>query len=201
MTGHKRGFRRRVYIIKKGLQFRYIGIVFALAFLASMVTGYTVFATGWTLLGEKLANVYPQGRLVYVFRATNIALIRNLLFVSPFIFILGLLFSHKIAGPVYRIEKTIYDMSKGNLTLRIRLRKGDELWDLADIINAMTEKLDNSLESNKTAVLKIKRDLDELKNVSQAPGFDLKAMESSVNHIQSQIQELISSMNKWETTP
>ena len=101
---------RRQYLIKKGLQFRYIGIVFSLALLASVVTGYTVFATGWTLLGEKLANVYPQGRLIYVIRTTNLALIRNLLFVSPFIFFLGLLFSHKIAGPVYRIEKSIEEI-------------------------------------------------------------------------------------------
>lgn len=200
MTENKKGFRRRVYIIKRGLQFRYIGVVFALALLASIVTGYTVFATGWTLLGEKLANVYPQGRLVYVFRTTNIALIRNLLFASPFIFILGLLFSHKIAGPVYRIEKTIYDMAKGNLMLRVRLRKGDELGDLADIINAMTENLDSSMKSNKATVLKIKKDLDELKNVSQARGFDLNALESSINHIQLQIQELDSSLNKWKTS-
>src|SRR3989338_3108827 len=103
---------RRQYLIKKGLQFRYIGIVFSLALLASVVTGYTVFATGWTLLGEKLANVYPQGRLIYVIRTTNLALIRNLLFVSPFIFFLGLLFSHKIAGPVYRIEKSLNEIKK-----------------------------------------------------------------------------------------
>ncbi|PJB53757.1 MAG: hypothetical protein CO099_05395, partial [Bdellovibrio sp. CG_4_9_14_3_um_filter_39_7] len=87
--------RRRQYIIKKGLQFRYIGLIFSLAFIASLVTGWTVFATGWHFLGEKLSSVYPQGRLVYVLRATNLALIRNLLFISPLIFILGLLFSHK----------------------------------------------------------------------------------------------------------
>jgi len=134
-------FRRKKYIIKKGLQLRYIGIVFALALLASIITGYTVFATGWSLLGGKLADIYPQGRLMYIFRAVNMALIRNLLFASPLIFLLALLSSHKIAGPIYRIEKDLDEIAKGNLALRIRLRKGDELKPLADKINTIVENL------------------------------------------------------------
>lgn len=200
MTTNKRTFRRRTYIIKKGLQFRYIGIVFALSLLASIVTGYTVFATGWTLLGEKLANVYPQGRLVYVFRTTNLALLRNLLFISPFVFILGLLFSHKIAGPVYRIERTIYEIANGNLALRIKLRKGDELWDLADLINVMTENIDKSVNLNKKLAVKIKGRLDELRKEANMQSVNNKNVETLIRDIQSYLEELDSSLNKWKTS-
>jgi len=195
----KPGFRRRQYIIKKGLQYRYIGIVFAIALLASIVTGYTVFATGWTLLGEKLANVYPQGRLVVVLRATNLALIRNLLFASPLIFILGLLFSHRIAGPVYRIEKSVYEIANGNLGMRIKLRQGDELWDLANMINNMTEKLDKGIALNKESVSAIQKDLDEIKKAISCQPFDLKRVDASVNGLQSKIKDLDSSLNIWTT--
>jgi len=193
-------FRRRRFLIKKGLQFRYIGIVFALALLASIVTGYTVFATGWTFLGEKLANVYPQGRLVYVFRVTNLMLIRNLLFVSPLIFILGLLFSHKIAGPVYRIEKSIYEISKGNLAVRVKLRRGDELWDLADIINAMVESISGSISSNKKAVADIKKQLDEIKKMISSGVIDSDMLKSSLNSLESKINGINSSLDKWITS-
>jgi len=190
---------RRQYLIKKGLQFRYIGIVFSLALLASVVTGYTVFATGWTLLGEKLANVYPQGRLIYVIRTTNLALIRNLLFVSPFIFFLGLLFSHKIAGPVYRIEKSIEEITKGNLALKIKLRKGDEFWDLADIINTMTENLSVSIKSNKNAVSEIQKSLNEIKKVFSSPDGERAYIESLVANLETKINELGSSLDRWTT--
>lgn len=190
---------RKQYLIKKGLQFRYIGIVFSLALLASIVTGYTVFATGWTLLGEKLANVYPQGRLVYVIKMTNLTLIRNLLFVSPLIFLLGLLFSHKIAGPVYRIEKSIEEIAKGNLALKVKLRKGDEFWDLADMINIMTGNLNGSIKSNKEMVLEIQKSLNEIKKVFSNPAWGRVDIESSVASLETKLKELASSLDRWTT--
>ena len=183
---------RRRYIIKRGLQFRYIGLIFALAVLASLVTGWAVFATMWSFLGEKLANVYPQGRLIYVLRATNLALIRNLLLVSPLVFILGLLFSHRIAGPLYRIEKTIDEIAKGNLTIRIKLRQGDELSDLADEINRMAENLDKVLSSDKKTMLEIQRDLDELKRIVSSQPCDCTKLSSLINAIQAKTADAIS---------
>jgi len=189
--------RRRKYIIEKGLQFRYIGLVFALALIASIVTGWTVFATGWHYLGEKLASVYPQGRLMYVLKATNLALIRNLLLISPLIFILGLLFSHRIAGPVYRISKTVGDISKGNLSLRIRLREGDELVDLADMINNLVDSFNKTVISDKDIAIKIEKDLEEIKKLISSQPCDCAKVESLINSLQQKSRELSSSFNKW----
>ena len=190
-------FRRRKYIIEKGLQFRYIGLVFGLALIASIVTGWTVFATGWHFLGEKLASVYPQGRLVYVLKVTNMALIRNLILISPLIFILGLLFSHRIAGPVYRISKTLQEISKGNLGLKIRLREGDELIDLADAINNLTEKLNKTLISDKDLVAKIEKDMQEIGKLVSTQPCDCAKIESLISSIQEKSKEISASFSKW----
>lgn len=189
--------RRRQYIIKRGLQFRYIGLVFGLAFIASLVTGWTVFATGWHFLGEKLASVYPQGRLVYVLRATNLALIRNLLLISPLVFILALLFSHRIAGPVYRIEKTLEDISKGNLGMKIRLREGDELVDLADMINNLTENFNKTVRLDKDIVVKIEEDVEAIKKLVSIQPCDSAKIVHILNSIQEKSEELSSSFDKW----
>jgi len=193
-------FRRKRYLIKRGMQFRYIGIVFALVILASIVTGYTVFATGWTLLGEKLASVYPQGRLVYVFRTTNMALMRNLLLVSPFIFLLALIFSHKVAGPVYRIEKSIDEIAGGNLMLKVKLRKGDELKDLAEIINVMTENLRNTMAANKKISVQIQQCLGDLNKAISIEPYDRAKIESSLKELETKITDLNASLNQWTTS-
>ena len=190
-------FRRRKYIIQRGLQFRYIGLVFGLALIASIVTGWTVFATGWYFLGEKLASVYPQGRLIYVLRATNLALIRNLLLVSPLIFILGLLFSHRIAGPVYRISKTLEEITKGNLGLKIKLREGDELVDLADMINNLTDNLNKTMIADKDMAIKIEKDLEEIKKLVSNQPCDCAKVGSIINAIQEKSKELSLSFTKW----
>jgi len=200
MASKKPVFRRKQFLVKRGMQFRYIGMIFALAILASIVTGYTVFATGWTLLGGKLASVYPQGRLIYVFKAANIALIRNLLFISPLIFIMGVLFSHKIAGPVYRIEKSLYEISKGNLALKVKLRSGDELWDMANIINDMTEAISKTIDLDKALVAHLTKDLDEIKKMISSQPIDASKAQTVLADIETKISELNSSLNKWSTS-
>jgi methyl-accepting chemotaxis protein len=55
--------------------------------------------------------------------------------------ILFVLFSHKIAGPIMRIERTFEDALQGDLTQRIKLRQGDELKETADQLNTMLDGL------------------------------------------------------------
>jgi len=52
----------------------------------------------------------------------------------------GLLISHRIAGPVYRLEKELDKISKGNFSLRIKFRKKDELASVAEGINKVLDK-------------------------------------------------------------
>ncbi len=199
MPNSRPSILRRKYLIKRGLQFRYIGLVFILILLASAVTGYTVFATGWSLLGEKLANVYPQGRLIYVFNTANATLVRNLLLVSPFIFIMALLFSHKIAGPVYRIEKSLFDIAKGNLSLKIKLRKGDELKDMAEIINMMTEQLSGSIGENKKKISALNEKLRKIRETISVNPSDYDTISNAVSALQKDVKEIEESLNKWST--
>ncbi|MDP8230928.1 MAG: methyl-accepting chemotaxis protein [Candidatus Gorgyraea atricola] len=195
----KQIFRRRQYLIKRGLQFRYIGLVFALVIMCSLVTGYTVFTTGWVLLGEKLSSVYPQGRLVYVFRATNLALIRNLFLVSPLVFIIALFSSHKIAGPVYRIEKTLEEINNGNLALKIKFRRGDELWDLADLINTMIENFNKTIASSKDAGKDTRASLEAMKKEISGGSCDCAKIKTSLSELQAKIDQVNSSLDQWTT--
>ena len=50
--------------------------------------------------------------------------------------------SHKIAGPLYRFELTLKQITQGYLNTRIRLRKYDEAQFLADRFNESIEVLD-----------------------------------------------------------
>lgn len=191
--------KRRRYLVKKGLQFRYIGLIFILAIIVAVMTGWTVFATGWGMFGEKLANVYPQGRLVEMLKGINVVLIRNLVLVSPFIFLLGILFSHRIAGPLYRIEKTLYEIGRGDLTLKIKLRDGDELSDLAGIVNEMSDKMNQFISSNKKAISEVQKNLDELKQSLASQPCDCSKIEGALDKARSGINQLIDSNNKWST--
>ena len=49
--------------------------------------------------------------------------------------LLTIFFSHKLAGPIFRFEKACHNLIDGNYTEKIYLRKGDEMQNLAGLIN------------------------------------------------------------------
>lgn len=60
--------------------------------------------------------------------------------------------SHKIAGPLYRLQIGLEEIDKGNLQTRITLRKGDEAQLVADKFNQTTENLDFTFSRIKNIV-------------------------------------------------
>lgn len=88
--------------------------------------------------------------------------------------IISVYITHKLAGPIYRFEKTAKDVINGDLSVRIRLRKKDDLKDLANLFNQLLGNIDRSLKNIKKKETEIRADLpliikrlDSTPNVSQ----------------------------------
>ena len=60
--------------------------------------------------------------------------------------LLALFLPQKIAGPVFRIEEDLKEIQAGNLKKEIRLRQGDPLKELAQVINATISFLCSKIE-------------------------------------------------------
>lgn len=133
--------RRKKYFVEKGLQLRFARFVILFVFVSSILTGLTIFYTTFMMLGERLADVYPQGRLVEIFRSVHVALFVNMLVVLPVIFYGSIIFSHRIAGPLPKIYQALRSVGQGNYDIKLILRKNDELRELADVINDMARQL------------------------------------------------------------
>lgn len=71
---------------------------------------------------------------------------------------LALFLPQKIAGPVYRIEKSLRVIREGDLTEVVRLRQNDTLTDLAASVNETTAALRSRLQ----AVKELQRELDQV---------------------------------------
>ncbi len=53
--------------------------------------------------------------------------------------------SHRIAGPLYRFEKTLEEVGKGDTTLRFNLRTGDQLSSIAEKMNEFNSILESRM--------------------------------------------------------
>jgi nitrogen fixation/metabolism regulation signal transduction histidine kinase len=65
--------------------------------------------------------------------------------------LLTIFFSHKLAGPVFRFEKTCQGMIDGNYTEKVFLRKGDEMQNLARLLNEVIRLSDERLAALRDA--------------------------------------------------
>ena len=69
------------------------------------------------------------GTLLWVFGIGLFLVIIQIVFMTVF-------FSHKVAGPIYRLECECHEMIEGRYASKITLRKGDDLQNLAGLFNA-----------------------------------------------------------------
>ena len=61
-----------------------------------------------------------------------------------FAIVVGLYFSHKLAGPIYRFKLELQRIADGRGLRTIRLRKGDDFQDVADVLNSALEHVQST---------------------------------------------------------
>ena len=122
---------RTHYFIKKRMQLGLTIRFLLLTTLFSFFVGFVVYITIWPVTSQVIsADVISAVHHKIIMRA--------LFFFFPLIFVVGALsvvFLHRIAGPLYRIELMLDKVIQGEDIGHIRLRKKDELQDLAEKIN------------------------------------------------------------------
>jgi nitrogen fixation/metabolism regulation signal transduction histidine kinase len=55
--------------------------------------------------------------------------------------LLGIYFTHKVAGPIFKMKRLLKQVGEGHLHVDARLRRGDELTDFFDAFTQMVEGL------------------------------------------------------------
>jgi HAMP domain-containing protein len=134
-------WRRKRVVVERGMQLRFARFVILYMLGCCVVTACIVFYATFSILGEKLAGIYPQNRLPEIFTQAYVAFFVSLLVAMPPLFYGALAFSHRIAGPLPKIYRALDEIGEGKFDGKLTLRKNDELKELAEHINRMAEKL------------------------------------------------------------
>jgi len=135
---------RKTIFIKKDLQVKFILFILLSVLFGMILFGYQFLTFLQNIFKDHpvlLQRVYEEGpKLLYPL------IIKSTIFFALLAMISALL-SHRIAGPVYHIERICREVKKGDKKARVRLRNGDALSDLADEFNSMLDTI--TQEENK----------------------------------------------------
>jgi len=141
------------FSIKRDMQFRMIGRIFLLLFVSLLLSSLIFYL----FANREVTSSYQQFHI----KAGNFLdflwpVVLGSFFISLVVGWLGSLFFPKpIAGGIFRIEQDLGKvLEKGDLTLRIKLRQGDQVQPLAAAVNELLDdyrdrigRLDRSLEA------------------------------------------------------
>ncbi len=130
-------YKRRIYLINKDFQIRFIiyTATLALITIAIFYGMLLFFFDELVLLGVR--SGFPIGHVYFKFIADNRSDMMNVyfpiasIFVFVLIFISGTFFSHKIAGPIYRMNMYLRSLSLESIVAPVNFRRKDFFQELA----------------------------------------------------------------------
>lgn len=190
--------KRRNFFIKKNFQGR-------------LILGYFLFVTGGCLLFTLILAAFSADTLTIVYQnndlqlgQTPLMLVKKLLAAQWVFVVLGgslivlaaLFITHRLAGPVFRLERALDNMSSGNLNDTIHLRKKDEGKELALKINNFNHQLSQQIrliETSSKSIEELIRQYSTGKNTpSGEDGVSEQLLEAIKTHNRA-IQEITGS--------
>ncbi|MCK4532476.1 hypothetical protein KAU39_01715 [bacterium] len=177
---------RKKYISRSNFQWQFALFLFLLVLVITLFVSLSVYFTLWIelLKGEVFFEemMVRTGKLV----AGKIGV---LLILEA---ILCFLFSHRIAGPISRIEKIIGLLQRGDLSRDIQIRKTDELNGFVNEINQLVFLLRGQVKKEKKLIKDVKGKMDVLSGLL----IEEKVDKRKILMIQKEIEKIINSLEE-----
>jgi methyl-accepting chemotaxis protein len=109
----------------------------------------------------RLLSAHEQQAVSYILDRTNQHLAPRIVVIILVIGAASVFISHKIAGPMVRIEKSLNSMANGDLTSNFGLRRGDEMKSLSGMLDNMAGIFRRKIEDSVHLLDDLVKDADK----------------------------------------
>lgn len=136
-------FRRRRFLIKPSYQLKSALTVVLFLVIYSLILGFLIFYPIQQELSGG-ASLEEQARVSHQVLQLHKRVWPGVLIVAILVGIQAIFASHRVAGPLYRVEKALEDLIAGDFKQRIRLRRRDQFKEFEGLINQLAEHLEQT---------------------------------------------------------
>jgi nitrogen fixation/metabolism regulation signal transduction histidine kinase len=153
-----RPYQRRTIVINAPFQYKFVGTVAACVLLAVGIIAVDMF----TSLGRYVSENAASLDMAAVYRDSWVALLVKMLVYLVGVCVVSLVVSHRIAGPMYRFERSTEEVASGDLSLRVYIRKGDEWQGFREKFCEMVEALQKKVLEEVARAGTVRKILEEV---------------------------------------
>ena len=161
---------RSNYFIQAGLQIKFTFVLMMIVLLVATITFFNLYIIGDYVVKNTATIVELRDMnsfLITVFSIVGWRIILLGVVCFLIICIIGIFYSHQFAGPSYKLEKCLKEISEGNLSFDIKLRTGDALHNVADSINVLVDQFRNVIKQSRVLT-------EELRESAEKDSKDLQ---------------------------
>lgn len=177
-------YTRSRYWIVPSIQGRFMAWLVAVSAIVATTVSLALMILVWMPLSHNLAwssaNVQPDELMSSMVRSVLLTTAILIVFFGLVALAAGLVVSHKVAGPIYRIGMVAGQVGQGQMDKRIALRRGDYVRELADKLNTMLDQVETRFRAQQLALEAAQRNLTEIEAAVSAGRIKPEEMERSI---------------------
>lgn len=142
-------YSRKIYLINPKFQYRLSFYASILIFVTGLIYPFTIYvllttiSTNFSLKNPEIALYYTEKRDLLILLLTGLHFGFAILAFFGCIF-----FSHKIAGPLYKLQKHLRMIRDGQSPGKLFFRGGDYFQDVADDVNETIEHIEDEFKTD-----------------------------------------------------
>ena len=110
--------------------------------------------------------------------------------ISAGLVLLGIIYTHRIAGPLYRIKMYAKSVSEGRLDINLKFRKKDAVHLFAEALNLMTQGYHDRLKTLDSEIRQLKAAAKELQTLIENDK-DTAAVQQRITELNAKINTLL----------
>jgi hypothetical protein len=188
------GYKRRTYLVNPEFQIKFSLYVCGLVFISSIIYPLTIYDLITSFIGF-VATKNPQVAQELEGKRSGLIMILTLWQVgfTALVFIICIFFSHKIAGPMYKLQKFLRAKRNGDDSGRLFFRKGDYFQEVADDFNEAFEEIEDQYHQDLTYLSEVN---SYISNLGMVVPEDKKAVLNEITQKLTQIQNRFEEENQ-----
>jgi methyl-accepting chemotaxis protein len=148
--------RKRMIVVNRDLQLRYTGAAVLVGTLTTLLTTFFILLPLYTFKILVIPRFLPLPFLILI----AMALLMNILAV----FVLGLMLTNRIAGPLYSLVRAMRQTGRGDFNSHLTVRSNDDLKFVIRHFNDMSAGLHRMTKDDIESVDKLMASINDLHN-------------------------------------
>ncbi|RJP61685.1 MAG: HAMP domain-containing protein [Candidatus Auribacter fodinae] len=177
--------KRRNYFINKQVQGIYALFIIMSVSIISLLVSMEILRSFYKTFGDVgEQSFFNHIDMVFVIKVLLLLILGSLLIGG-----LSLFASHRIAGPIFRLNSSLKKLTKGELKERVSFRKNDYFQEVAANFNSLAEALETKVVNEQEKIAEMEHKVDDIVKQLELVDFDRETTLVSLEELKRLIEE------------